>query len=332
MPFEINFNSTQEEVEAKFGDAIIIHDGVESVNGKTGIVTLNADDVGAVPAGEYDPDAKTDAMTQAVGVDENGKLWTAPGGGGSDLFICTSGTTTYAEITAAVADGLLPVLYYNGSALVFSGTSSSTHYFYNSDGTTIISATVNSSNTWGFNTRAIPTAYTSNPADLGTKSPGSSAAFARGDHVHETQVFVATYGTTTNAQIEAAYQAGKICVVNYNGKYYVLTERTSATRHFFTAARINTIYSVNCDNDVWATTSKAIVSKSDNLPQALGTASAGNGASVARDDHVHPMPSASDVGAVAVAQGVAHAGEFVVVGSDGNITTVTMTAWSGGSY
>lgn len=42
--------------------------------------------------------------------------------------------------------------------------------------------------------------------------------------------------------------------------------------------------------------------------------------------------SASDVGAVAVAQGVAHAGEFVVVGSDGNITTVTMTAWSGGSY
>lgn len=42
--------------------------------------------------------------------------------------------------------------------------------------------------------------------------------------------------------------------------------------------------------------------------------------------------SASDVGAVAVAQGVGHAGEFCVVGSDGNITTVTMTAWAGGSY
>ena len=42
--------------------------------------------------------------------------------------------------------------------------------------------------------------------------------------------------------------------------------------------------------------------------------------------------SASDVGAVAVSQGVAHAGEFVVVGSDGNITTVTMIAWAGGSY
>lgn len=45
------------------------------------------------------------------------------------------------------------------------------------------------------------------------------------------------------------------------------------------------------------------------------------------------IPSnAADVGAVAVAQGVAHAGEFCVVGSDGNITTVTMTAWAGGSY
>ena len=32
------------------------------------------------------------------------------------------------------------------------------------------------------------------------------------------------------------------------------------------------------------------------------------------------------------AQGVAHAGEFLVVGSDGNVTTVTMTAWQGGSF
>lgn len=45
------------------------------------------------------------------------------------------------------------------------------------------------------------------------------------------------------------------------------------------------------------------------------------------------IPStATDVGAVAVAQGVAHAGEFIVVGSDGNITTVSITAWQGGSY
>ncbi len=42
--------------------------------------------------------------------------------------------------------------------------------------------------------------------------------------------------------------------------------------------------------------------------------------------------AASDVGAVAAAQGAAHAGEFCVVGSDGTITTMALSAWQGGSY
>jgi hypothetical protein len=45
------------------------------------------------------------------------------------------------------------------------------------------------------------------------------------------------------------------------------------------------------------------------------------------------IPSAAaDVGAVAVSQGVGHAGEFLVVGNDGNVTTVTMSVWQGGNY
>lgn len=67
-------------------------------------------------------------------------------------------------------------------------------------------------------------------------------------------------------------------------------------------------------------------------PAALGTASPGSSSKYSRGDHVHPKPSASDIGAVAVAQGVGHAGEFLVVNSSGNVTTVTMTAWSAGSY
>lgn len=78
--------------------------------------------------------------------------------------------------------------------------------------------------------------------------------------------------------------------------------------------------------------STTIPSASSATPQALGTASAGSSSNYSRADHVHTKPSASDVGAVAVAQGISHAGEFCVVGSDGNITTVTMTAWAGGSY
>lgn len=74
------------------------------------------------------------------------------------------------------------------------------------------------------------------------------------------------------------------------------------------------------------------VSPYTSTPAALGTANPGSSANYSRGDHVHDMPTASQVGAVAVAQGVGHAGEFVVVGSDGNITTVTMTAWAAGTY
>lgn len=106
--------------------------------------------------------------------------------------------------------------------------------------------------------------YDSNPSAAGTASPGVSALYARGDHVHPAQS--------------------------------VPSPQTSGT------------------------------------PSDLGTAARGSSTTYSRSDHVHKMPSASDVGAVAVAQGVAHAGEFVVVGSDGNITTVTMTAWQAGTY
>lgn len=42
--------------------------------------------------------------------------------------------------------------------------------------------------------------------------------------------------------------------------------------------------------------------------------------------------TASDVGAVAADQGVANAGKFMVVGSDGVVAPVAMSAWQGGSY
>lgn len=265
MPFEINFESTEEELEARFGDAIIIHDGVESVNGKTGVVTLDADDVGAVPAGEYDPDAKTDAMTQAVGVDENGKLWTAHGG--DSVFVATYGTTTFAEVVAAMTAGKLVVAY---------------------DG-----------NTPGYDAITL----------IATLDAGGIAS----GYVY----FVSpVYWDTDND-----YGVVKI---------YSLDSETDDWDTYVTAVvpqKTSDLY-----NDSGFITSSSVPSAYTSNPADLGTASPGSSTSWARGDHVHAKPSASDVGAVAVSQGVAHAGEFVVVGSDGNITTVTMTAWQGGSY
>lgn len=53
-------------------------------------------------------------------------------------------------------------------------------------------------------------------------------------------------------------------------------------------------------------------SLSDTTPQALGTAAAGDGTAAARDDHVHAMPTAADVGAAATSH--SHAGTDITSG------------------
>lgn len=42
--------------------------------------------------------------------------------------------------------------------------------------------------------------------------------------------------------------------------------------------------------------------------------------------------AAALTGKVSVSQGAENAGKFLIVGSDGNITPVAMSAWQGGSY
>lgn len=61
------------------------------------------------------------------------------------------------------------------------------------------------------------------PASIGAKA------------ADESDVFIAKYGTTTNAEIEAAYQAGKVVECVYNDVVYRLDKRMSSTRHLFSA-------------------------------------------------------------------------------------------------
>ena len=46
-------------------------------------------------------------------------------------------------------------------------------------------------------------------------------------------------------------------------------------------------------------------------PEALGTASPGSSSNYSRGDHVHPMPSASDVGAIAIPSTSPTTGQFL---------------------
>ena len=65
-----------------------------------------------------------------------------------DLFYCTYGTTTFAEITAAINAGKLPVCIYNDRAYSFASYSSSVYRFSSAQSDYIRYATVNDSNVW----------------------------------------------------------------------------------------------------------------------------------------------------------------------------------------
>ena len=69
---------TWEDAAAQFGRQI----GVPAM--QTDIATLKEDLADKVPKKDYAPETKTESMTQPVGKDENGKLWTTPGSVGAD--------------------------------------------------------------------------------------------------------------------------------------------------------------------------------------------------------------------------------------------------------
>lgn len=66
------------------------------------------------------------------------------------------------------------------------------------------------------------------------------------------EVYWATYGHTTSAEIETAYQAGKLVCVEYTDIVYVLSERYTSTRHYFGAVSTPYLYRAYCNNGTWS--------------------------------------------------------------------------------
>lgn len=65
-------------------------------------------------------------------------------------------------------------------------------------------------------------------------------------------------------------------------------------------------------------------------PEALGTASAGSSDDYARGDHVHPMPTAANVGAIASPSSPS-SGDFLVYNGSAWVAQ-SLSTWQGGSY
>lgn len=72
--------------------------------------------------------------------------------------------------------------------------------------------------------------------------------------LHDPEVFIAELDVTTNAEIEAAYQAGKVMILSYNNATYPIFTRYDANTHVF--GRIDSfgiLEEYGCMNDAWQT-------------------------------------------------------------------------------
>ena len=148
---------------------------VDSVNGKTGTVVLDASDVGALPSDTPIPAAVTEQTVAGWGFTKNTGTYSKPSGGIPKSDLASAVQTSLGKADSAyqkpsggipasdLADGVIP---------------------------------------------AVPSASAAAPLMDGTASAGSSAAYARGDHVHPTDT--SRLSTSGNAYRSASIPMGHL--------------------------------------------------------------------------------------------------------------------------
>lgn len=137
-------------------------------------------------------------------------------------------------------------------------------------------------------------------------------------------IFWAEYGVTPSSDIAIYYSNGLqvICVYDDNqGNEYLLplVDAINDDVHVFACATNDGIIYAVCNSDAWTTGIYVFpFPPISGTPADLGTASNGSSTFYARSDHIHSMPSASDVGAIATP----------VLPSSGDVLTYANGVWS----
>lgn len=89
------------------------------------------------------------------------------------------------------------------------------------------------------------------------------------------EIFWATYGTTTAAQIQAALDAGKAVMCNYSGRIYVLNQIADDRYNLYSLQaqghQVNRVY-VTFSNSSWSTTATTMQSTAERISSTSSTA------------------------------------------------------------
>lgn len=186
----------------------------------------------------------------------------------SDTFIATIGTTTYNDVLAA----------YNAGKIIYAKDTDGNMYqlsiemdvptifsfinFYlainHSASYEVRGYTLSSDSGWSneiitYGDSLIPQPSSTLPLAPGTAATGTSTDYSRGDHVHPSEVFIATYDTTTYAEIKAAYDAGKAVFCDYYKSLVPLAQFNSVGgANFYSIRENNNIVHIYCqENSNW---------------------------------------------------------------------------------
>ncbi len=131
----------------------------------------------------------------------------------------------------------------------------------------------------------------------------------------------------TYAEIQAAKAAGKVLVLTYENIEYKFDGVASNNFLGFDASTYSDGIAIERYFYIAPTGVVGRYSGETPIPTRLAALTA---------DSTHRTVTDAEKGVwnskVNTSQGVAHAGEFLVVGADGNVTTKTLAAWQGGSY
>lgn len=170
----------------------------------------------------------------------------------------------------------------------------------------------------------------------GDASPGTSAAFARGDHRHPTD--------TSRASQTDLIQLGRI-VAGISDGLEAVESRLSADEDdlaVLAGETVKTVTQVLNDEQQAQARQNINAADADTVTNLAAAAESAEGRLNSHDEDLSTMSDdiadlqddVSDLqtGKVSTAQGPANAGKFLVVGSDGGITLVTLAEWQGGNY
>lgn len=141
---------------------------------------------------------------------------------------------------------------------------------------------------------SIPSAYTSNPEMDGTASPGSSPAWARGDHVHPHDSTKADASAIPTKTSDLTNDSGFITsapVTSVNGQTGAVSLTASDVGALPSSTAIPSKTS-DLTNDSGFITASAVPDPSSAAPAMDGTGAAGSSTDYARADHVHPSDTA----------------------------------------